>query len=243
MKNILIVTLVAPLIFVGAVNVDAASKVERDLEEVKRRLASVEQSTSNRALADLQAELDSLRVEFQRLQGSIDDFDHNREQLHDLINLLRNEMEIKFTSFEKRLSELEKRPVTAMAPPPTTADPAAEYEAAIELIQKDGEFTRGRKALQGFRQKYPDHELAVNASYWIGEAYYGEKQFENAILQFQDILKKHPQHNKAAAAQLKQALAFQSLGDRDTARVLMRKVVENYPGSPEAKKAQERLKK
>lgn len=243
MKKFLITTLVVPLVFAGFNQAGAASKVERDLEEMKRRLEAVEQSTSNRALADLQAEFDTLRVEFQRLQGSIDDFEHAREQLHELINLLRSEMELKFSSYEKRLTELENRPVAPVAPPAPAVDPAAEYEAALKLIQKDGEFTQGRKNLQAFRQKYPNHELAVNASYWIGEAYYGEKQFENAILQFQDVLKKHPQHNKAAAAQLKQALAFQSLGDKDTAKVLLKKVVKNYPDSPEAKKAQERLKK
>jgi len=261
MKKILITTLVVSLVLISISQADAATKVERDLEELKRRLEVVEQSTvgkgpgrlatveerqeaTTRTLADLQAELDGLRVEFQKLKGTISDFEYSREQLHDLINLLRSEMELKFSAFEKRLTALENRPVAPVVASPTpSVDPAAEYEAALKLIQKDGEFTQGRKNLQEFRKKYPEHELAVNAAYWIGEAYYGEKQFENAILQFQDVLKNHPQHTKAAAAQLKQALAFLSLGDKDTATVLLKKVVQNYPDSPEAKKAQERLKK
>lgn len=260
MKKILIVVFLLPFVLVGFNSADAASKVERDLEELKRRLEAVEQSTigkgsnrlatieerqdiATRTQADQQAELDALRVEFQKLQGAFDELEYTRKELHDLINMVRSEMELKFSAIEAKLAKLENRP-TIVAPVHTPAvNPAAEYEAALKLIQKDGEFSHGREGLQAFLKKHPKHELAVNATYWVGEAYYGEKKFENAILQFQDVLKKYPQHNKAASAQLKQALAFQSLGDKETATVLLKKVVKNYPDSPEAKKAQERLDK
>ncbi len=223
---------------------------------MKRRLEAVEQATIGggssrqeriddltRQQADQQAELDALRVEFQKLQGAFDDLQHTRQELHELLNMMRSEMELKFNALEEKLGKLEKLPAEPTGPETPTINPATEYEAALKLIQKDGEFTHGRKGLQAFLRKHPDHELAVNATYWIGEAYYGEKKYENAILQFQDVLQKYPQHNKAAAAQLKQALAFQALGDKETTTVLLKKVVKNYPGSPEARKAQERLKK
>lgn len=259
MKKILIVVLLLSFVLVGFNQADAASRVERDLAELKRRLELVEQATigkgssrqssieerqetTTRAQAEQQAELDSLRVEFQKMRGQFDDLEHTRTELHDLLNMIRGEMELKFAALEAKLGQLEAAPVVPLVTSPTV-NPAAEYEAALRLIQKDAEYSHGRKGLQAFLKKYPGHELAVNATYWIGEAYYGEKKFENAILQFQDVLKKYPQHNKAAAAQLKQALAFNSLGDADTAKVLMKKVVKNYPGTPEAKKAQDRLGK
>lgn len=260
MKNILILFLLLPLLLLSFSLVGAASRVEQDLAEMKRRLELVEQSTigkgpsrlttieerqeaATRAQAEQQAELDSLRVEFQRLNGEFDDLVHSRKELHDLLNMMRSEMELKFNALEERLAQLEKKPVAAPVAATPAVNPAAEYEAALQLIQKDQEFSRGRKGLQTFLKKYPDNELAVNASYWIGEAYYGEKKFENAILQFQDVLQKYPQHAKAAAAQLKQALAFNALGDKETAKVLLKKVVKNYPTAPEAKKAEGRLAK
>jgi tol-pal system protein YbgF len=260
MKKRLIAILLLPLMFVCIASVDAASKVEKDLEELKRRLETIEQATigkgSNRvsaleerqsATVSLQAEqqaaLDELRVEFQKLQGAFDELEYSRKELHDLINMMRSEMELKFGAIEERLAKLENRPAIVAPVSKPDVNPAAEYEAALKLIQKDGEFGHGRKGLQAFLEKYPEHELAVNATYWVGEAYYGDKEFEKAILQFQEVLKKYPQHNKAASSQLKQALAFQSLGDNDTATVLLKKVVKNYPESPEAKKAQERLEK
>jgi tol-pal system protein YbgF len=257
MKKILTVVLLLSFVLAGFSSADAASKIERDLEELKRRLEVVEQSTVGKGtnrMATLEerqettiraqaAEFDALRVEFQKLQGAFDELEYTRKELHDLINMVRSEMELKFSAIEAKLAKLENRPVIGAPASTPAVNPAAEYEAALKLIQKDGEFSHGREGLQAFLKKHPKHELAVNATYWVGEAYYGEKKFENAILQFQDVLKKYPQHNKAASAQLKQALSFQSLGDKETAPVLLKKVVKNYPDSPEAKKAQERLGK
>ena len=256
MKKTLIAFLLLPLLLLGINQADAASKVERDLDELKRRLEMVEQATIGKgpgrlatleerqkvatlAQANLQAELDALRVELQKLRGQFDDLEHTRKELHELLNMMRSEMELKFNALEGKLANPAPKPPVS---PVVTNNPAAEYEAALKLIQNDGAFDHGRKGLQAFIKKHPQHELAVNAAYWIGEAYYGEKKFENAILQFQDVLDKYPKHGKAASAQLKQALAFQALGDKATATVLLKKVVKNYPGTPEAKKAQERLK-
>lgn len=261
MKKILIFLLLS-MTLVVANTVDAASRVERDLEEMKRRLEAVEQATigkgssrlaeleasleaTARAQAETQAELTELRVELQQLRGAFDDFQHSRRELHDLLTMMREEMEVKLNALQKRLTKLEQAP-PAPAQPKAEAkepgvNPAAEYEAALQLIRKDEEFTHGRRGLEAFLEKYPEHELAVNARYWIGEAYYGEGKYENAILQFQDILQNHPQHNKAPAAQLKQALAFEALGDKATAKVLLKKVGQNYSNAPEAKKAKEFL--
>ena len=117
------------------------------------------------------------------------------------------------------------------------------YETALSLIQKDNKFAEGRKGLQQFLRDHPKHELAVNAIYWIGEAYYGEKQYEKAILQFQDVIQKYAKHAKAPAAMYKQGLAFGALGDKGMEKTLLQKVVSEYPKSAEAKKAGELLKK
>ncbi|MEA3464421.1 MAG: tetratricopeptide repeat protein, partial [Thermodesulfobacteriota bacterium] len=80
-----------------------------------------------------------------------------------------------------------------------------------------------------------------NAMYWIGETYYGDKKYENAILQFQDVIQQHADHPKVPAALTKQGLAFYALGDVNNAQVILQKVITNYPETPEADKAQQRL--
>jgi tol-pal system protein YbgF len=115
------------------------------------------------------------------------------------------------------------------------------YERGLELIQKNGGFIEGRQIMVDFLNKKPQSPLAVEAMYWIGEAYYGEKKFENAILQYQDVIEKYGNHPKVAAALLKQGMAFYRLGDARNGRTVMRKLIEIFPHSEEAKRSKDLL--
>ncbi|MBW2511758.1 MAG: tol-pal system protein YbgF, partial [Deltaproteobacteria bacterium] len=95
--------------------------------------------------------------------------------------------------------------------------------------------------MEAFLKRYPEHDLAVNDAYWIGETYYAEKNYEQAILQFEEIIQKYGDHPKVASAMLKQALAFESTGDQATAKLLLQRVIERYPLSDEAGKAKQKL--
>ncbi len=65
------------------------------------------------------------------------------------------------------------------------------YEVAVGQV-KGGNPKKGRETLSDFVAKYPDHKLIPNALYWKGEAFYAEKDYENAILTFQDVVDKYP---------------------------------------------------
>lgn len=252
---------VALLGVAGCIPSQRQLRTEQDLEEMKRRLAQAERSVvalrqdrSDRASerleelarqqADLQAGLDALRVEFQSVNGRLEDMSRERAGIRDDLALIQDDMGLKVAALEDRLDQLESAAAAEPAEPPP-AEPAvlpeARYQKGLELIQKQGDFAAGRREMEGFVKENPGHELAVNAAYWVGEAYYGEKQYENAILQFQEVIEKHPAHTKAAAALLKQGLAFRALGDERNARTILQKVVDTYPDSEEAKKARERL--
>ncbi len=236
-------------------------RMERDLEELKRRLAQLEiqkmetsqaaatgSDTQQRQIAELLAGLDNLRVEFQSINGRIDDLGRDNRALADELQLIKDDMGLQLTSLDNRLAKLEEAPpVVASTQQPAEKQPELTpeqlYQNALELIRNEKKFAEGRKDLEAFTKKYPDHDLYVNALYWIGEAYYGEKKYEMAILQFQDVISKYPKHAKAPAAMLKQALAFNALGDGENARTTMQKLLEEYPDSPQAPAAKKYLEK
>jgi len=244
------------LLLGGCVATPQQQRAERDLEEMKRRLADLERAvaarqqdqglegrlgTVARQQADLQVALDALRVELQGTNGRLEELSHQDRALREDMALLRDDLGLKVAALEERVGKLASAPPVVASPPAAAAAPEALYEEGLQLIQKKGEFTRGMEVLRSFLQRYPQHELAVNAQYWIGEAFYGEKKYENAILQFQDVIQKYPDHAKAPAALLKQGLAFHALGDIKNARVILQKVIDSYPKSEEAGKAKERL--
>jgi tol-pal system protein YbgF len=242
--------------------------MEKDLEEMKRRLAQLEiqkgdmsQSqkaggeTQQRQIAELFAGLDNLRVEFQSINGRIDDLGQDNRALNDELQLIKDDLGLQLSSLTTRVDELEKHPVISTVQPPqaeggqkqpvTAVTVSAEqlYQDALDLIRNQKKFADGRKDLETFVAKYEGHDLYVNALYWIGEAYYGEKKYEEAILQFQDVISKYPKHPKAPAAMLKQALAFNALGDGENARTTMQKLTEEYPDSSQAPAAKKYLEK
>ncbi len=256
--------LLATLLSAGCIPSQSQLRMEQDQIEMKRRLAEIERNvlgssqernqqmadrldTLARQLAEHQAALDALRVDLQAVNGRLEDTARSNTQMRDEINLMRDDLSLKIAAIEDRLAQpaAVRAPAAApgagAAPAAAANSPEALYQQGLDAILRQNDFARGRELLADFLQRNPGHELAVNAQYWIGEAYYGEKKYENAILQFQDVIQKHGEHPKAAAAMLKQGLAFEALGDRQNARVIMQKVGEAYPLSDEAKKAKSYL--
>jgi len=219
--------------------------------------AHVETLAGNQA--DFQAELDGLRVDLQSMQGRTGDQERINDELRQDLTLLRDELSLQVADHEQRLAKLDAGMAAAPAAPPavspspTTAvapavatTPAGEsapelYDRALKKIREEQDFNAGRELMEAFLKRYPEHDLAVNAAYWIGETYYAEKNYEQAILQFEEIIQKYGDHPKVASAMLKQALAFESTGDQATARLLLQRVIERYPLSDEAGKAKQKL--
>lgn len=245
----------------GCIPTQRQLRMEQDLEELKRRLAQSERSvatlrqdrtdkTSERLevlakqQADLQSALDTLRVDLQSTKGRMEDMTETSTRIREDLSLVQNDLGLKISALEDRLGKIEETLAKQPIPPPAEAPaetPEALYERGLELIQKEGAFDRGREQMEIFLKRFPGHELTVNAMYWIGESYYGEKKYESAILQFQEVVQKHGNHPKVASALLKQGLAFQALGDEKNARVILQQIVERFPKSEEAKKAKEKL--
>ena len=84
---------------------------------------------------------------------------------------------------------------------------------------------------------------AIDARYMMGECLFQQKEFDQAILQYQKIIAQQAKHPKAASAMLRQAMAFEKLSDNETAKIIYQKILSSYGSSPEAAQAQEKLNK
>ncbi len=246
-------------------------EMKRRLGEAERALKELQDDTSGgvrahvetlaKNQADFQAELDGLRVDLQSMQGQTGDQARANDDLRQDLALLRDELSLQVADHDKRLTKLEAGetapavqvakpvetvPVTPVPKTPSTpvGESAPElYDRALKQIREKQDFPAGRDLMETFLKRYPEHDLAVNASYWIGETLYAEKAYEKAILQFEDIIQKYGDHPKVASAMLKQALAFESTGDKATGKLLLQKVIERFPLSEEATKAKQMLQK
>jgi tol-pal system protein YbgF len=150
--------------------------------------------------------------------------------------------------------------VAAVPPPPSPSPPPAVLSLPIEdeiLLAKEApevqEDYRGAwqalngqqydKAIQQFRtfqRKNPASELADDAQFWIGESYFTRRDYNRAILEYNDVLK-YRKGDKVPAALLRQSQAFVEIGDKTDARLILQKLINDHPNSRQAKEAREKL--
>jgi tol-pal system protein YbgF len=121
---------------------------------------------------------------------------------------------------------------------------AASYENAFSLL-KAGNYDAAEKAFDDFLQKNPDHVLAGNAKYWLGETFYARANYEKAARVFAEAYQKYPDGSKAADNLLKLGLSLSATGNNTDACVAFRQLEKNYQSGagPVLRRAQQEMSK
>jgi tol-pal system protein YbgF len=156
---------------------------------------------------------------------------------------------------------------TSPAPSPGSPAPTAGARPSTGALQAQDvyqaayiDFSKGSYALaiSGFREflrRYPDHELAANAQYWIWEAHLAmarghidggqreeaTKELQQSVQAFRQVLANYSRSDKAPAALYKEALALIELKQPAVAQARLQYLVENFPQAEETPLARERL--
>ena len=114
------------------------------------------------------------------------------------------------------------------------------YERVLTRF-KEGDLDRARQGFAEFLVQHPHSDFAPNARFWLGESYYGKKDYPRAIDAYDQVQLNHPTSEKVPAALLKKGYAYLALKDRKRAASTLKQVIDLYPRSPEANKAIDKL--
>lgn len=95
---------------------------------------------------------------------------------------------------------------------------------------------------QAFTEKYSKSPLADDAYYLAGLMSLSNKNYGPALRYFNQILQKYPLSNKSSSALFAKGVTLKKLNLNEESRNVFAKVRKNYPGSPEARRAQTELK-
>ncbi|MBI5184981.1 MAG: tol-pal system protein YbgF [Nitrospinae bacterium] len=124
----------------------------------------------------------------------------------------------------------------------TSLKPEDYYQNAYDDLR----FGEYESAIEGFRkfiEQYPGDKLAGNAQYWIGECYYGMKDFKKAAEEFKKVLENYPKGNKVPDARLKHALCLYDLKEVDLCLAELEKLVSEYKGASIADAASKQIER
>lgn len=116
--------------------------------------------------------------------------------------------------------------ITSAAAVPT--DPTFLYENALELL-KQRDYALAEKSLTDFLTAYPNHQLAGNAKYWLGETYFVQDRFDQAARIFAEGYQKYPKGPKAADNLLKLGLSLAAQNNTNDACVALKQIAKDFP--------------
>lgn len=146
-------------------------------------------------------------------------------------------------------------PAAVPARPTTGAlQPRDIYQAAYIDFSK-GSYSLAIAGFREFLRRYPEHDLAGNAQYWLGEAYLSlargsadagqadkaSESLTQAVQEFKKVLANYPRAEKVSTALYKEALALVELKQPREAQARLQYLVDNFPQAEETPLARERL--
>src|SRR5712672_186645 len=105
-----------------------------------------------------------------------------------------------------------------------------------------GKYDLARQEFQDYLKYYADTDLASNAQFYLGEIAYSQKNYDQAVTEYERVLTNYPKSFKLAPAHLKKGMALIDLGQKTAGVRELRDVVKRFPGTEEERRARAKLK-
>ena len=105
-----------------------------------------------------------------------------------------------------------------------------------------GKYDLARSEFEDYLKFYSDTDLASNAQFYLGEIFYKQKQYTDAVAAYDKVLTNYPKSFKLGPARLRKGMALIELGQKTAGVRELRDVVKRYPGSDEDRLARTKLK-
>jgi tol-pal system protein YbgF len=123
--------------------------------------------------------------------------------------------------------------------PPISADTL--YQNGLRDFTS-GKYDLARQEFSDYIKNFPTNDLASNAQFYLGEIYYSQNDFTNAVTAYDTVLSNYPKSFKLAASMYKKGMAELELGMKASAVRDLRDVERRFPGSDEARRSAAKLR-
>jgi tol-pal system protein YbgF len=218
-------------------------------------------SSLQKSVQDVQANsgtrLDTMSTQVQGLSDNLEEIKSRLGKLNQQLVDLQNSVQ----SIDAKISSgaapatgagATTTPTAGNVPPATSAPPAAApsgpapsadmlYSNGLKDIQS-GKYDLARSEFQDYLKHYGKTDLAANAQFYIGEIYYRQKKYQEAISEYDKVINNYPNNFKMAPARLHRATAMIELGQKTSGIRELREITRLFPGSEEDRYARARLK-
>jgi tol-pal system protein YbgF len=210
---------------------------ERQLRDKDAELAArIERlEAANRAQLEFANTIDAQRREIATLRGQVETLTNEVATLQKRNRDLYADLDARVKTMEPVATTVDGRQVTV------ERSEQAAYDAALTQFRA-GDFRGAASSLQAFLARWPKSAYAASAHYWLGNSFYGLKDYKAAIAAQQVVVERHADSPRAPDALLNIAASQVELKDTTRARAALQKILADYPNTEASKLAEERLK-
>jgi tol-pal system protein YbgF len=215
------------------------------LGKLEGTMGSLQKSVQD-VQANSGARLDTMSTQVQGLSDNLEELKSRLGKLNQQLVDLQNSVQ----SVDAKISGTAPATGTA-SPTASTVAPSAMpvgapsadtlYSNGLRDITS-GKYDLARTEFQDYLKYYGDTDLASNAQFYLGEIAYSQKQYQQALGEYEKVLNNYPKSFKLAPARLKKGMALDKLGQKAAAVREFREVIRRYPNTEEDRQARAKLK-
>jgi tol-pal system protein YbgF len=219
--------------------------VEQSNDNVGKLNATI--SSVQKSVQDVQANsgarLDTMSTQVQGLSDNLEEIKSRLGKVNQQLVDLQNTVQ----SLDAKISGGAPSGGGAANPgagaPPGGAAPSADtlYSNGLRDITS-GKYDLARSEFQDYLRYYGDTDLASNAQFYLGEIALSQKQYDQAIVEYDKVITNYPKSFKLASAHLKKGLALIDLNQKSAGIKELREVVKRFANSDEDHRARAKLK-
>ena len=201
-------------------------------------LSSVMNSSNNidqkKTIEEIEIEINSSLKDIENLEKQ------NEEKFNELASRINQLEQILFQLVKDLQTDHESDTKVIVQNQDTIDLGREEYQLAFELL-KDENYETARASFIKFIRLHPDSDFVDDAKYWLGETYYAQRLFAQALIEFEGILTEFPNSGKIPEALLKKGFCYFELGRVEKSKQLLKSVVSQYPDSSVSRLAVQKL--
>lgn len=248
-------------------------RIEKNISDIQKgKVEELEKSLSTGYISRNESKLGDFETKIRTNFGLVEEIDNKIQNLDEKLNLIDKEFQSRINKIEKSLKEINSlkpsqkslsetliQNETKLIQPKSLQNNKnldsninkilnedeikKKYENAIKLLWAN-KYEKAEKELIALKNIKPE-DLMPNIQYWLGEVYYAQKNFQQAVIEFGEGFTNYPDSIKGPDNLLKLGLSFSNLNKKNEACSAFFELEIKYKSSPKnvLERSQEERKK
>ena len=226
-----------------AKRVEALQYLQEEVEKLKKTKA--DKADANVELEDFKTELQILSGKVEEAEFAIKNHQKTVEQNNERLDKVISDYDQKILALEKSIAELQEKIEDSGARKKSqsaASDIKLDFANGMKKY-KGGDYSGAAALFSRYVKNFPSGKSIHNARYFWADALYEAKDYQNAILKFEEYKEKHSKSDRVPEALYKQGLSFLHIGKKTDAKLFFSELVSSHGSSSFAKKAKGELDK